>query len=253
MGLRVLDLGPAEILIGIGAFVLGGLVKGVIGMALPVVALSVLTSVISVPDAVALQVLPILTANLWQGAHPTHIGPTLKRFWPLLLTVIAGLVVGTGLLVKIEPRPLYGILGALIALLALAQLVAPDFSVSPAQERWANPVVGFVAGLLGGLATMFGPVLGTYLAALRLPRDSFINSQGVAYFSAGVPLTLLLLARGVLDLRLLWLSAAACIPVFAGLLAGQRLRSRIDPGRFRKIVLGALLLIGANLVRRAVW
>lgn len=247
------DLNLLQILVCIGAFLLGGLVKGVIGMALPVVAVSVLTTVVSVPDAVALQVLPILASNLWQGAHPRHVGPTLRRFWPLLATVILGLAVGTGLLVEINPRALYGVVGSAIVLLAVVQFLAPDFAVPPAQERWASPVVGFIAGVLGGLATMFGPVIGMYLTALRLPKDSFINSQGVAYFAAGVPLTLFLVARGVLDLRLFWFSAAACLPVFIGMLAGQRLRDRIDQRRFRKLVLAALFLIGVNLIRRSIW
>jgi uncharacterized membrane protein YfcA len=43
---------------------------------------------------------------------------------------------------------------------------------------------------------------------------------------------------------------AACLPVGIGLWIGIRLRSRIPQEPFRRLVGLALLLLGANLVRR---
>ncbi|WP_119459537.1 sulfite exporter TauE/SafE family protein [Rhodospirillaceae bacterium SYSU D60014] len=247
------DLTLIQILVGMAAFFFGGLVKGVIGVTLPLIALSILVTVVPVPTAVGLQAIPILAANLWQGADPAQIRPTLKRFWSLLAALVIGLVVGTGLLVEIEARPLYAIVGTLISAMALIQALSPDFSIAPRWERWASPAVGVVAGLLGGLVASFGPPIAIYLAALRLPKDLFISSLGIAYFSAGLPLTLLLLARGVLDATLLWLSIVACLPVFAGMFLGRRLRNRIDQALFRNLVLVGLFLVGLNLIRRAIW
>ena len=251
--LQLSDLTLLQLLVGIAAFFLGGLVKGVIGVALPLIALSILITVVPVPVAVGLQAIPILASNLWQGADPAQIRPTLKRFWSLLAAVAVGMAVGTGLLVEIAPRPLYALVGTLISAMALVQALAPNLSIPPERERWASPAVGAVAGLLGGLIASFGPVIAIYLAALRMPKNLFISSLGIAYFSAGLPLTLLLIARGVLDTTLLWLSVVACAPVFAGMFLGRRLRDRIDQALFRKLVLGALFLAGLNLIRRAIW
>ena len=48
-------------------------------------------------------------------------------------------------------------------------------------------------------------------------------------------------------------SLACVVPVIAFMWLGQRLSRRIDRERFRKIVLFALLVLGFNLLRRAVW
>jgi uncharacterized membrane protein YfcA len=47
---------------------------------------------------------------------------------------------------------------------------------------------------------------------------------------------------------LLW-SALGMIPVHVGMLIGQRIRHRIDPNRFQFVVLAAVWLTGANLIR----
>ena len=228
----------------------GGFVKGVIGVALPVIAVPIMTAAVDVPQAVALLAVPILAANLWQGGGLGRVGATVRRFWPLLGTLIVGLVVGTGLLVSVPKANLYLIIGGGIIAVAAAQLLAPRLVVSPRQERWMSPLVGAVAGLLGGIAGMFGAAIAAYMIALRLPREAFIASTAASFLCAGLPLTALLFLRGVYDLPLFLLSVAGCLPVFAGLLVGEAIRRRTDPRGFHKLVLGALILIGLDLLRR---
>jgi uncharacterized membrane protein YfcA len=45
------------------------------------------------------------------------------------------------------------------------------------------------------------------------------------------------------------LSALGMIPVYAGMRIGLRIRHRIDPERFRMIVLAVVWLTGANMIR----
>jgi len=43
------------------------------------------------------------------------------------------------------------------------------------------------------------------------------------------------------------------VPTFAGLMVGQWVRGRINQDRFRKILLGTMILIGFNLIRRGLF
>jgi hypothetical protein len=244
------DLSFTTLLVCALGLLAGGLIKGVIGVALPVVAVPILTTVVTMPQAVALLAMPILAANTWQSGGVAHVGRTLRRFWPLLATLVVGLVFGTSLLVSAETDLLYIVVGAAIIMISAAQLLAPRLHVSPPQERWVSPLVGVVAGILGGLAGMFGAAIATYMIALRLPRDTFIASTAVAFLCAGLPLAALLFIRGVYDQTLFLLSLGACLPVFGGLLLGEAVRRRVDPKRFRTIVLGALAVIGLDMLRR---
>jgi hypothetical protein len=86
---------PATLsLIGL-AFLLAGMVKGIIGMGLPTVAMSVLGLLIGTPEAVALLALPTLLTNTWQLLGGPGFGRLLRRF-----SLTWMLVIGSYMLVK---------------------------------------------------------------------------------------------------------------------------------------------------------
>ncbi|MDX1488177.1 MAG: hypothetical protein R3268_08260, partial [Acidiferrobacterales bacterium] len=98
-----------------------------------------------------------------------------------------------------------------------------------------------------------GPPLIMFLVALRLPKDEFVGTIATLYLAGIVPLTLALGAFGVMGRQELLGSALATLPLFLGVLAGQRLRVWLDPERFRKGLLFTLLITGLALMRRAVF
>ncbi len=118
---------------------------------------------------------------------------------------------------------------------------------------------GFVKGVIGvALPVVALPIITTAttvpqavaMIALRLAREEFVVSTAASFLCAGVPLTALLVLRGVYDRLLFLLSLADCVPVFAGLVLGQAVRRRIDPAAFHRLLLAALALIGLDLLRR---
>ena len=58
---------------------LAGMVKGVIGMALPTVSLGVLAAVLSLKNAIVLMLVPSFVTNVWEGAVGGHFSSLLKR------------------------------------------------------------------------------------------------------------------------------------------------------------------------------
>ena len=64
-------------------------------------------------------------------------------------------------------------------------------------------------------------------------------------------MSIALAGHGVLDgTDLVW-SCLAAVPLFSGMFAGQWLRRRVSETLFRKVLLTLLLLMGLNLIRRA--
>ena len=76
------------------AFVLAGLSKGFIGFGLPLISVPLCASVVSVPLAIALTAAPILLSNIYQAFHGGRQTVVLRRFWPLLLTLVPGVLIG---------------------------------------------------------------------------------------------------------------------------------------------------------------
>jgi uncharacterized membrane protein YfcA len=69
--------------------VLGGLVKGSLGVGLPLVAVPLLSLLIPAPQAMGMLVVPVLASNLLQAWQGGRLGFAMRRFGPLMLAQLA--------------------------------------------------------------------------------------------------------------------------------------------------------------------
>lgn len=236
------------------AFVLliAGVVKGILGIGVPVVSVSLLSLVINVPMAVSLLPVPILLSNVWQSFHSGRFKSTLSRFGPLIAALVMGTFVGAGLLVNIDQRVLIGIVGAAVLAFAVSAHFPRHLQISRRVERRLGVPIGFFAGVLGGMTTFFGPPIIMFLFALNLDKDEFVGTISTVYLCAAVPLALALGMFGFMGPQeYLWSSAAAA-PLLLGVLVGQWLRSRVSQSAFRRGLLLMLVVVGVRLIYRAI-
>lgn len=234
------------------ALVLTGVVKGVLGIGLPLVAVPLLALVMPVPQAVALMPIPILVANSWQALYGGQFLATLRRFRLLIITMIIGTFIGVKILTLTDPRVLYAIIGSIVIVFSLTGFIRADFQVRVQVERWLGLIVGLASGVLGGVSTIAGPPLVMFLAALRLPKDEFVGTIAGLYLCSVIPLTFALGTFGVMGGKELLWSALATVPLMLGVPLGQLLRRRLNQETFRKGLLAMLVLTGLSLIGRVV-
>ena len=245
-----LELGGLTLALGLLTFLAAGTVKGTLGIGLPLVAVPLLATVLDLPTAVALMVVPVLTSNIIQALQGKRKIETLKRFFPLLLTLVPGAIVAAQFLSSVDLRTGSLVLGVIVVLFSLSQLFRFQFAISAAQERFLNPAVGLVAGFLGGLSNLFGPPLIMYLVALKLEKDDFVTTIGLLFVIASLTLYSTFAVVGVLTFDNAIGSLIAAVPVMAGVFIGTRLRSRIPQKTFERVLMVVLILVGLNLIRR---
>lgn len=245
---------PSELiaLVAIALF-LGGAVKGTVGVGLPLVVVSLLGSFLDPKLAVALVTVPVVVSNVWQSLRSGIVLGAARRFWPLILPFVVFTWVGAQLLVSMDTALLLGVLGALVIGFSMLNLLQPRIRLQPRHERFAGPGVGVAAGLLNGVSTVNGPPLIMYLVSLGLQKNDFVGSYGLIALAGSIPLLLSYIGVGLLGPAELAGSALALIPALAGLFAGERLRRLIDPDLFRRVLLVVLILLGLNLIRRALY
>lgn len=214
-------LDPLLLVVGSFALVLGGFVKGAIGVGLPVVAIAVLANFLPAPLVLAIVTLPILLTNLWQAVGAGNPKVHLRRFWPMIVVLLVFLWWSARLVVTLDPRALYGLIGTAVVIFAVTGYFRFEWRIAPAAERWAGPLAGALGGFLGGVSTIWGPPMMMYFVMLRLPKESYIQAVGIVWFIASVPLVLAYMRYGILTLETAKWSALACIPGFLGLAIGQ--------------------------------
>lgn len=232
----------------------GGFVKGVTGIGLPIVAIAVMVNFMDPLTTFTMLTMPILVTNLWQAATSHDWKAPFVRFWPMILVFIASLVAGAQLAVALDTHILLLVLGVTVAVFAASNIVKPRaHPLSPATERWAGPFAGVLGGLLGGLTTIWGPPMMMLFILLKLEKDVWVQTVGLIWFLGSVPLALAYWQNGLLNGETLPLSLYACVPGMIGIWLGEAIRRRINQETFRKVMLVALLLIGLNLIRRALF
>ena len=239
---------PLVILASLGAVLAGALVKGVTGIGLPMVAVPLMVQVMPVPVAISLLSVPVLSSNLFQLNDRGEVMHAAHRFWSLLLVMVLGVVAGALLLISLDPHLLEILMGALVIALALFYMAKPELGISPAHERLASPLVGLAGGLLGGLSSFYGPPLVLYLIALKLPKDRFVLTISLFYFIGQIPLYVMLGVSHLFGWSEFLASLALSVPAYFGVQLGQKLRDRLDPLLFTRIVLAIQLISGTSLI-----
>lgn len=249
------DLLDPAVLLGAAAIMfLGGFVKGVVGFALPMVAVAGIGSFATAQQTLALLILPIFLSNLWQTLRQ-GFGPAVetgRRFWKMIAILAVLIALVAQIVPGLAPEVMFLALGSIVSLAAMLQL-AGWRPVAP-RGRGARLAVelatGVVAGICGGLSGVWGPPVVFFLVSLQLARTDMMRAQGLTYFVGACVLLGAHLGSGLANAETLPLSALMCVPAAVGMGVGLRLQDRLDPDRFRRAILVVLCLAGLNLLRR---
>ena len=232
-------------------FLLAGMVKGVIGMGLPLVSLGILGIVMTPVEAVALLVVPSFVTNVWQLVAGPSFVALLSRFATLLIGVCVGTAFGIGLLTGDATALASGALGTVLALYGVLGLVSARVRVRPESESWLSPIIGILTGALAGATGVFAIPAVPYFSALGLEKEELVQMLGILFTVCTVALATGLMVHGRFPASVATGSLLALIPTLVGMLLGQLVRNRLNPWVFRRWFCIALVVLGAYMVVRA--
>ncbi|MFC0407295.1 sulfite exporter TauE/SafE family protein [Roseomonas elaeocarpi] len=233
-----------------GVFLLAGLVKGLLGLGLPTVAMGLLGLVLPPVEAAAILLVPSLVTNLWQLLAGPRFGALLRRLWPMMLAVVAGTVAASGVIAGAAAPAAGAALGAALALYGGIGLGRLRLRVPPTAEQWAGPLAGAVTGLVTGATGVFVVPAVPYLGSLGLERDDLVQALGLSFTVSTLALGAGLALHGALPLAASGGSLLAVLPALAGMWLGGWLRGRVRPGTFRLCFFAGLLVLGVELIWR---
>jgi uncharacterized membrane protein YfcA len=235
-------------------FLLAGMVKGLTGMGLPTVAVAMLSLVMTPVEAAALLIVPSLLTNVWQLLSGAPVYPLWRRLWPMMAGICIGTGAGTlvGGALAVDAKMASGGLGVALVAYAAMGLLAVRWRLR-SSEGVMSPAVGALTGAITAATGVFVIPAVPYLQALELEKDELVQAMGLAFTVSTVALAVSLAARGAWQPAAAGMSFVAQLPAVAGMLLGQRLRSRMAPELFRRCFLFALLLLGMHLALDAAW
>lgn len=234
-------------------FLLAGTIKGVVGIGLPTIALSLLTLFLDPRTAIAVILLPMTVSNLWQVHRAGETRRTAKRYAPFVVTLVIGIALTVTLTRDANERVLLGCLGGAILAFVIVSLTKWAPQIPDRLDRPAQVIAGALAGAMGGLTAVWGPPMAVYLASRNAGKDEFVRATGFLIFLGSLPLAAGYIWQGFMTAQLLLISAATLIPTFIGFALGERLRAHLSEDGFRKVLLAFFFVMSINLLRRALF
>ena len=233
------------ILLFVGALA-GGFVSGLAGFGTALMALGIWLYVLPPSAAVPLVLICSVVAqtatlpSMWKSFDLTLV-------WPFLIGGLLGVPIGTMLVAHADPA----IFKLTVGILLLVFPTALYFSAPMAFEfggRIADGIIGFVGGILGGLAGLSGPPPILWASIRGWGKD---ERRGVFQtFNWTVLFVALCLqtASGLVGREVIWLAMLAFPGTVLGSWIGAKLYHALSDRNFRDIVLGMLVISGAILV-----
>ncbi len=244
-------LTPTQFILIQGVLFLAGIMKGVLGVGLPLVAIPLLSLLVPVPTAIMILVVSTLVTNGFQALQGGRILAVTGNYWSLMIPFIIAIFLATRFLLILHNDWLGLAIGTILVVFTLLHQFGRPLPIHMGYQRVLNPIVGLIAGAIGGISSFYGPVLMMYLIALNIPKAFFVSTMSTLLFAGAVPLFLSLLAYGLMRQNEFIMSLLGLIPVFSGLLIGQSIRRRIPEQPFQKALTVFLFLTGAALILRS--
>lgn len=224
----------------------GGFVTGLSGFGTALMALGIWLYV--VPPSVAVPLVLISSIAAQTSALPSMWRLIdFKLAWPFIVGGLAGVPLGTLLVAHADPRLFKLTVGVILLIFPTALYLYRD-PVTLHVGRWADAMIGFAGGILGGLAGLSGPIP-TLWANMR----AWTKDQRRGIFQA-FNLTILGIAfclqagSGLIPISVVKVALFTLPGTLIGAWAGAQAYHALSDRNFRDIVLGLLFLSGVGLV-----
>jgi uncharacterized membrane protein YfcA len=246
----VLATDPAILFVGL-SLLAAGFVKGATGLGFPLIATPTVALLLDIRIAITILIIPNIVMDLAQVFRRGFPYAVLRRFgWFLILTV-AGVFLGTKILVTMPLWVLNLCLGLMVLAFVISSWFHFDFTISPQLETIISLPVGFVGGLLNGMTNVSGPALAIYLYSLKLKKADFIKSISTMFIVTKLSQLAAVSTWNLFNISTVVLSLGVTLFVFLGFRAGLKAQDRINQHNFNRGLLLLLFVIGLTLITRA--
>lgn len=235
----------------VACFLIGGFMKGAIGMGLPVVVLASLSLLMPLRDAVAIFLVPGVVSNIWQATSGPWFRELLRRLWPFLGAAFVFIWIGVLIVAQTKSDAMVLILAALLCAYSAWSLLTPRLPPPGKNEWWMSPLSGALGGIMFGLTGTFVVPGLLYLETLGLKRDVFVQALGMTFVTISSTLAVSMTTVGLVSWDHAILSALGLIPVAIGIWSGRRIRHHLSERVYRKAFFIVLFVTGVYMGVRA--
>ncbi len=226
-----------------------GLVHGTLGLGFPMVATPMLAAFFDVRTAILITLLPTVAVNLASIWNSRNSLDSVGRFSLLIGFVLPGSLVGAYILAIADPAPFRLALAGLVLLYLWTNISGR------LPRRWlaanvmlAMALFGFTAGFAAGTTNVMVAILIVFFLSLEVPRSSMVPVLNACFLIGKVSQIAVLSLLGLVTFTLLYETVPLALAAVLALFFGQRVREKIAPTVYRRILHGLLVVLAGVLI-----
>ncbi len=225
----------------------GGFVSGLAGFGTALMALGIWLYILPPSLAVPLVLICSVVAqtatlpSMWRSFD-------LDLIWPFVIGGLAGVPIGTMLIAHTDPHIFKLSFGVLLLAFPVALYLQRTPMALSFGGKAADAVIGFVGGILGGLAGLSGPIPILWASVRgwgKQARRGVFQTFNWTVLTAALCLQL---GAGLVGAEVMWLALIAFPGTILGAWLGTRVYHALNDQNFRDVVLGLLFLSGVVLL-----
>lgn len=241
---------PAQIAFIFAVYLFAATAKGVTGLGFSTICLAPLALVVGLKAALPLLIVPSVSSNILVMVGAGQFGQTLRRFWPMLMATVPGLLLGLWLLGAVDGARAGAVLGVVLLVFVVFSFARPNMRLPARLEAPLQPLSGLLTGVVNGITGSQVMPSMPFLMALHLERNMFIQAINCSFTMSSLIMIAGLAQLGLLTLDALLVSILGTVFALSGIRLGERIRHRLSPGTFRLAILVMLTAMGISLILR---
>ena len=220
---------------------------GALGFGFPLITTPLLVLFMPLPAAILLTLIPTVSINLVSFFTEKHWKQALRDYWPIPAFTIVGSIIGTQILLSVDPSPFR----MLLALVLVAYLVTERLRGSRQKHqlpKWGMALFGLGLGLLAGVVNIFAPVIIVFALYTRMNPTLMVATFNMSFLTSKSGQIIGFIINDAFDPGIVLLTVALVPLVLLFLWIGIRIRRKIDRDTYMQLLRGALWLIATALV-----
>ena len=222
-------------------------IHGALGLGFPLITTPLLALFMPLPAAILLTLIPPVSINLVSFFTEKYWKQALRAYWPIPTFTIVGSIIGTQVLLSVDPSPFR----MLLAMLLVAYLVTERLTGSTQEHqlpRWGLALFGLGLGLLAGVVNIFAPVIVVFALYTRMNPVLMVATFNMSFLTSKSGQIIGFIANDAFDPDVVLLTIALVPLILLCLWLGIRIRRKIDRDTYLQLLRGALWLIAVALV-----
>ena len=245
------DISSYFIFLTAAVFLIAGIVKGSIGMGLPIVSITLLSLYTSPRLAMMMIIIPTLVTNFLQYYRSTDKVDKVLSNKYLLVSLFVCTFIFSYFSFSLEQKTLSFLLGLMIFIFIIYRWTGFSLSFGLGFDKIIQVVSGAIIGTAAGFTHVWAPTIAVLLLIRKANKDQFVGLTGLYIFVGSLGLFSTHYFFELLDSQTLILSTLMIFPSVLGFLLGEKIRSFISEKFFEKLLLVFLLISSFNLLHES--